>query len=450
MFKTRKRVVFSAFLGMCVLTLSAQNAQVQPQGNSPYSRFGLGDPAILTFAGQTAMGGLGAAYNDPFYMNMANPAALGYLAATDFETGFFAQFSGLSDGDTSAGLWSGNLSYLALAFPLLNPINRALDKKSSDIGIGMGFVLQPYANVGYDIFTEQQFPEVGAARTSFKGAGGSYRLMWGNGFRYKRFALGVNLGYLFGKASYDRTVEFTEVGSVAYVTNYLNEQSVSGFLWNAGAQMTVPLQKQSDSRGRTLKEKSLIFGLYGNSSTGFRTIDSRLDTRTNFVYNDRDTLLVQDNTRGSGVLPGEYTVGVTYSESNKLKLGIEYSTAFWSGYRNDAREETLTDTRRIAAGVEYIPDIISYNNYFRRVRYRGGIFYRTDPRTVNGRQLNEFGLTMGMGLPVILPRQQTSFINLTLEGGRFGVASALRETYVRMTLGFTLNDNTWFFKRKFN
>jgi hypothetical protein len=52
-------------------------------------------------------------------------------------------------------------------------------------------------------------------------------------------------------------------------------------------------------------------------------------------------------------------------------------------------------------------------------------------------------------LPVILPRQQTSFVNLALEIGRIGADSPIEETYFRLSAGFTLNDNTWFYKRRF-
>ena len=59
-------------------------------------------------------------------------------------------------------------------------------------------------------------------------------------------------------------------------------------------------------------------------------------------------------------------------------------------------------------------------------------------------------MTLGFGLPVVLPRQQLSFINFAVEAGQFGLADQLRENYVKIQVGFTLNDNTWFFKRKFN
>jgi hypothetical protein len=103
----------------------------------------------------------------------------------------------------------------------------------------------------------------------------------------------------------------------------------------------------------------------------------------------------------------------------------------------------------VAAGLEYIPDNLSYNRYLKRVRYRVGGYYRQDPRSLNDKQLTDIGATFGLGFPLILPRQQTSFVNLSLEAGKMGAGSAISETYIRMTLGFTFNDNSWFFKRRF-
>ncbi|MBL7828843.1 MAG: hypothetical protein JNJ57_19570, partial [Saprospiraceae bacterium] len=121
----------------------------------------------------------------------------------------------------------------------------------------------------------------------------------------------------------------------------------------------------------------------------------------------------------------------------------------WSGYQNEVRPETFRNTISISGGIEYTPDYISYNRFGKRIRYRVGGYYRQDPRTVNNSNFDDIGLTLGMGLPLILPRQQTSFINAALEIGKIGTDSPIEETYFKFTLGFTLNDNTWFYKRRF-
>lgn len=97
-----------------------------------------------------------------------------------------------------------------------------------------------------------------------------------------------------------------------------------------------------------------------------------------------------------------------------------------------------------------MPDVRSYNKYLKKVRYRFGAFYSKDPRSVDGNNLLTYGATVGFGLPVILPQGKKSFVNLAFEMGQTGLSEALQNTYFKINLGFTLNDNTWFFKRKFN
>jgi hypothetical protein len=78
-----------------------------------------------------------------------------------------------------------------------------------------------------------------------------------------------------------------------------------------------------------------------------------------------------------------------------------------------------------------------------------GAFYRQDPRLIYGKNLNNVGFNLGLGFPITLPRQQTSFVNFAVELGSLGEGTVIKEQYVKFSLGFTLNDNTWFFKRRF-
>ena len=144
-------------------------------------------------------------------------------------------------------------------------------------------------------------------------------------------------------------------------------------------------------------------------------------------------------------------VGVVVALSTSAQAAGELHLYNWGEYINEAKpDSSLSDTWRLKAGVEWIPDYQSYNNYFKRMRYRFGFYYGLDPRSFEGEQLKEYGVSLGFGFPIIMSRQRISFVNLAVEAGQFGLSDTLRETFVKMTLGFTLNDNTWFFKRKFN
>ena len=138
-----------------------------------------------------------------------------------------------------------------------------------------------------------------------------------------------------------------------------------------------------------------------------------------------------------------------------MRVGADFKYQSWNEYVNDLVEANdanrpTVNTWRAAVGYEYIPNAASYNNYLKKVRYRFGAFYNTDPRSVQDEQISKYGVTVGMGLPVILPRQGKSFVNLGFELGQIGIEDALKRTYFKINVGFTLNDDTWFYKRKFN
>lgn len=425
---------------------------IQPKDNSPFSRFGIGDLLNQNFASNIGMGGLSAAQHDPLHLNILNPASLAFLRSTAFEVGFNGEFSSLENkGGESSTSWNGNLNYIAIGFPLKNPINEVLDRKQSDIGWGMNLALVPYSIVGYDIETDVQ---VDTFQTSnrFRGSGGTYRFLWGNAVRYKDLSIGLNLGYLFGKVSNQRYVFFDNLPAHYYFNDLLSEYSISGFNWNIGVQYDYVFKEAQKDGTMKPTGKKLTFGAYGNSATKFSTNSNELFMRipVPLSFGGADTISSQQGIIGSGQLPAEFSFGIMYEKVNKLKLGINYKMATWSQYENDAQPEDLENNYQIAIGGQFIPDVLSYNRYLKKVRYRFGVFYGTDARSLNGEQLKEYGVSIGFGLPIILPRQQTSFINLAFEAGQFGLSDALNETYIKLNVGFTLNDNTWFFKRKFN
>jgi len=434
------------------LAAQAQLNTIQPKSNSPYSRFGLGDLSDQYFAASGGMAGLSTAFHDPYHTNLLNPASLAQLQATAFEVGLYGKYSKLQDGDNTDEAWSGNLNYLALAFPLKNAINEALDRSKSPWGVGMGFALMPYSTVGYDIQSIASNPDNGTTTNTLRGSGGTYRIQWGTGVRYKKFSLGLNAGYQFGKLINSRLVTFDSLDN-SFNTDFLDEISLSGFVFTLGAQYTHEFKKAGPNGTTVPRGERLIFGAYASNGGNFKTNSSKLYQRVNiFDYSLLDTILQESGRRQEGAMPSEFSVGFMYEKVNKLRIGAEYTAASWSSYRNEAKPEDLFDTWRVAAGLEYIPDIVSYNKYARRIRYRAGVFYGLDPRSVSGEQLKRYGATLGFGFPIILPRQQTSFVNFAIEAGRFGLSgdTGLRETYAKATIGFTLNDNTWFFKRKFN
>ena len=63
------RVLALAFCCSVAIAQSLAQAVGDPQSNSPFSRFGLGDLTPLGYATQTAMGGIGQGYSDAYIPN---------------------------------------------------------------------------------------------------------------------------------------------------------------------------------------------------------------------------------------------------------------------------------------------------------------------------------------------------------------------------------------------
>jgi len=383
-------IVLACLCGSAFVVLGQNAVEADPKINSPYSRFGLGDFNPQYMPVQGGMGGLTAAYHDPYHVNPLNPAALSRLDATAFEVGLDARFSALSTEDASESLWTGNLTYLALAFPLINPINEVLDRKDSKLGLGMAFILQPYTTVGYNVEATQEAGDAGVSTNFLRGTGETYRLSWSNGFRYGGLSGGVTLGYNWGTLENRRRVEFENL-PLSYITEFSDEFTMSGLFWRFGAQYTYSFKKADEDGEVKPTGRRLIFGLHGSTVNSFNTESYRFGRRVNpniggFI--NVDTLFNEVALEGAGQLPAEFAAGITYERVNKMRLGVEMGVAQWSNYRNDAQSNTdLSNSWQVRFGGEFIPDYLSYDSYWERVRYRFGAFYGNDPRSFEGDQM---------------------------------------------------------------
>ncbi len=396
------------------------------------------------------MGGTAAGYMDSYHINMTNPASYSGLRATSFDIGVFAKYSRISDSESSDNLWNGNLAYLSLAFPLKNPFSSILDRKTSPYKFAMAFHLIPNSEVGYNITSFDLHPELGQIERNFIGSGGTSKFIWGNSMSYKNYYFGANLGYIFGNIENNRATAFNDIAA-SFDNVFESNYTIRGLYYDLGFQWRKVLN-QKDVENNGVAKKLISFGAYGKSATSFST-ESDILNRSILVFNgaisNSDTLTNVSGIEGSGTLPAQIGIGFNYHQGEKYTIGIDLSRTFWSQYKNDANPETLSDSYRVSIGGYFRPNFKSYNNFFKRVYYRYGLFYSTDPRSFDQEQVKTYGASFGMGLPFVFQRK-ISHANLGIEFGRKGSGTIIEESFARISFSFTFNDDEWFIKRKYN
>ena len=439
---------------LCLLSFSTL-AQITldgdpPKTNSPYSLIGIGDLSPQNYIHSLGMGGLGASFNHPYMVNLVNPASIGFLKATAFEIGGFARFANLDTQSTQLNTYAGNFSYMSIGFPIKNQVNIELDRRPPLVDWKMNFALTPFSTVGYNISSRSSVASVDSLSTLYTGKGGTYKIAWTNAVEYKDLSVGLDIGYFFGNIINETTAEFDDQSN-SFLTSLIEEKSYSGFVWKLGGIYNYHFDTKEDEA-----IKKLSLGAYISNQSSVTTNSSEFYRRFSTVFstldpNSLDTIRNTSEVKGEIILPQEFGIGITYEKVDNFRVGIDFSTSQWSSYTENGQSIGLKNTYRLAAGGEFIPNANSYNRYWSRVRYKAGFHYTQDPRSDEfNEQLTETGVTFGMTLPVVLPRGQKSWVNLAFTGGKFGTNGSLNETFIRANIGFTLNDNLWFYKRKFN
>jgi hypothetical protein len=412
------------FLISCVCLLSfsvyAQNGTV-----SPYSYFGIGDSRSNGTVENQMMGGL-QMFGDSIHINLRNPAAYSKLKLTTYTAGISNTTLRLKDFEEQQNTSVTNLDYLAIGFPIANKV-------------GIGFGLMPYSSVGYNLTSIS-----GETTNVFSGEGGLNRVYLSIGFEpIKNLSLGATINYNFGSLRYSR---IQSVEDVHFGTIDNRESKVNGFDFNyaadykkqIGEKYTFYAHAGVNTQINLVSENSERIGSFSTTNgQDIEVLDVNLEAQ-----NLRNTELK---------IPTRSTLGLGFGEERKWFLGAEYSFQQLSSFENAfLRIENIQydDASSLAFGGHFIPNYTSFTSYFSRITYRAGLRYNQTGMIVNNKEINNFGITFGFGLPL---GNNFSNLNLGFELGRRGTTDAglIEESYFKVNVGLSLNDK-WFIKRKIN
>ena len=392
---------------------------------TPYSYKGLGEIVYPGTINTNGMGGISVAYPSSYSYNLGNPALLALDNYATFDFGFSGESRFISNGTYKETNSSGNLSYACLNFPIQRNFWSS------------GLSVSPYSYVNYNVKTLQSINNsADTAIIHYKGTGGLNSLAWSNGFLFfNKLAVGARLSYMFGSKINETDVNISN--AAAYNSALYEQYNIRDFAFGFGADYELAFSKSMILH---------IGAIYDGPANLNAQYDSRLERRqpNNDAVITSDTLI--ENQKGSIYLPQRYGGGLTLVKSRKWAFGVEYLSQNWSVFKNfNGSNDGLADSKRIASGIEFIPNATSVSSYLARVIYRAGIYYNRQQYMVDNNQVREIGINFGVSLPVSRP----SLVNLAFQLGERGSNGkiAINESFIRFSLGLTYND-IWFIRRR--
>ena len=196
-----KKRIFNAIIAVVMLLplgVTAQTLTSSVNTYSPYSMYGLGELATPGTVMQRSMGGVGVAMFSTTSVNLLNPAAFSYTPRQSFLFNF--EIEGGHFQNAQSKYSSSGVSNVKTAYNTLNIHNISFQMPLAG-GVGLGFSLSPYSNVGYSIYRDDmsQIGQTGRWRYEYTGEGDVTEVKIGVGWApVKKFSFGASMVYYWG------------------------------------------------------------------------------------------------------------------------------------------------------------------------------------------------------------------------------------------------------------
>ena len=403
-----------------------------PQSSaSTYSALGLGEFNNSGFTQNQGMGGLGISFGTGWGINYMNPALSTRNTIFNFQTAFNYERLNVSSSTESQTVDGGGLSYVGVSLPI--------NSGKSSLGLGVNQV----TSVNYSIVVDGQVTNSDLTSLNrIDGEGGISEAYISTGFVLaKNLSLGIQGSYLFGSTI--RTNQLTllneENNPIGASTEFYERFTVSDVTFKGGLHYYFKLGTKSNLH------IGAIYHAYGaiNGKEFAKVAEFGQASGP-----DTEGDIIRNNERGDVFIPKKIGYGVTYEKINKFVIGLEAQMQEFSQYRSfGGNLGNLGNSYRAALGGQITPDYAAVDNLFKRSTYRLGVHYEQTPYIVNQTQITDLGINFGGSIPI----NNLSLMNFAIKVGSRGTINngLIRENYLGLSLGFSLNDNTWFYKRVF-
>jgi hypothetical protein len=351
-------------------------SQIDKNGGSLYSIFGLGDLNYSAGQRTDAMGimGIGLYGN---YSNSYNPASWARIQSTRFTTKFRFERIHSSDGTNTAKRNYGNFEGFALSILLNRGNGWVFDAGLNDYSI-VNYDITQKGKVISDEYTQTYSGNGGLSKIS---AGFSYIV-----FRY--FSVGAQFNYVFGNI--EKTVRIDFNNPSIFDTRDDITNSISGYYFNTGLNF--------HGFGKLLGSKKLnnmTLGVFFSTPGWFTSkVTGRFQKSTNI-----DSVNFSE---GDISIPWALGAGISNEfADNSLIIAGDVFFQKWDDYKYyGSHPPEIKNSFRVGLGAEYTPSKKYDDPIYKRVSYRLGANYTSDYLKINGKSINAIGLNAGLSIPI--------------------------------------------------
>jgi hypothetical protein len=303
------------------------------------------------------------------------------------------------------------------------------------------FGLLPYSAVGYKLQSSDD-----NTVTQSSGDGGVNRAFITFGYKITpKLNVGIESNYNFG--SIENEV-YSKQDDLELGSRVINRSEFRGFTFNFGASYKTMVSEKLEL------STAMSFTPGTNVKSDNTRVTSTIAALPSGFLAEAQTLEFDDpNT--DFIFPSQFTIGAGIGIPKYWSLGLEYTTQKTSNFKNRHIEldnsldnVKFVDASKIKLGGYFIPNFNVIGSYWKRVSYRAGIRFENTGLNIEGQDINEFGISFGVGLPV---GRLFSNVNIGFEAGRRGTTNAglIQENFLNTFLSLSLNDK-WFEKRYYD
>ena len=411
-----KRIIIVVILFNSIVSFAQEGT------SSPYSFFGIGELKFKGSVENRAMGGI-SVYMDSIHLSLQNPAGIAGLKLVNFSVAASYKYVSQKTKDELQNTTSTSIEYIAIGIPMGK--------------FGASFGLIPFSSVGYKLISELE-----EETTDYTGTGGLNKAFLTLAYSISpKLSVGIETNYNFGNIE---NTAFNQITDLQFDTLEINKSDLIGLNFNFGAAYKTMVSESLEFSASITYTPENDF-----TSENFRELTTILvgPTGGQIIIDSRE-IPVEDT---DFTFPSQISFGAGIGKPKNWFIGAEYISQKTSNFVNrtfSIDDVEFKDASKFKMGGFFIPNYNSFGNYWKRVVYRAGIRFEETGISVRGEDIDEFGISFGVGLPV---GRLFSNFNIGFEIGIRGTKNQglVQENFFNTFLSLSLNDK-WFDKRYYD